>query len=159
MITAINLSDEEELSRLWYLQHASYKVEAQLIGFDAIPPLMDTLETLRECGEQFIGYEREGELAGALAYSEAGDVATLCRMMVHPEHFRQGIAGQLIKAFEERTDCSVLEVSTGALNEPAIQLYRKYEYSEVGSREVAPDVWITLFSKPRRVDRVQSSAE
>jgi hypothetical protein len=47
----LDLSDPGTLRRLRDLQRASYAVEAELIGFDGIPALRESLEELRDCGE------------------------------------------------------------------------------------------------------------
>ncbi|MFD2615676.1 GNAT family N-acetyltransferase [Paenibacillus gansuensis] len=147
MLKRIDLNDRLAVNELWYLQHASYKVEAELIGFSQIPPLLDTLDTLQNCGEQVIAYEADGEMAGALAYTTEGRTAEICRMMVHPDYFRQEIASKLLEYVEDNSGCSHFIVSTGTLNEPAIRLYRKHGFQETGRTEVVPGVWITHFSK------------
>lgn len=55
MVTLCSLEDDDIVSQIWRLQHVAYRLEAELIGFDEIPPLMDTLDTLRSCGESFMG--------------------------------------------------------------------------------------------------------
>ena len=42
----LDLSDPDTLRRLWDLQRASYAVEAELIGFDGIPALHESLDDL-----------------------------------------------------------------------------------------------------------------
>jgi len=51
----LDLSDPDTLRRLWDIQRASYAVEAQLIGFDGIPALHESLNELHDCGESFLG--------------------------------------------------------------------------------------------------------
>lgn len=52
-IVKLDLQDEDTLRSLWSLQHKAYRLEAELIGFDSIPPLLETRDTLRSCGEDF----------------------------------------------------------------------------------------------------------
>jgi len=147
MVTLCSLEDDDIVSQIWRLQHVAYRLEAELIGFDEIPPLMDTLDTLRSCGESFYGWLEDGELIGALAVqSESPDSLTLTRMMVHPDHFRKGIADSLMKhVLNEYQNMPLFIVSTGTLNTPAVTLYRKHGFRPVSAVEVAPGVELTTY--------------
>lgn len=151
MIERINLTNEDILEQLWQLQHAAYRVEAQLIGFEQIPPLLETLETLRQCEELFIGYFINEELSGAISYVQDHnrEIVTICRMMVHPSFFRQGIAEKLLRHVEKEVPSQGYEVSTGTKNLPAIHLYEKLGFMKQRIYEVAPTVFLTEFTKSR----------
>ncbi|VTR62734.1 Acetyltransferase (GNAT) family [Actinobacillus pleuropneumoniae] len=86
-----------------------------MIGFSEIPPLLDTFETIRASGETFFGYiNEEGDLIGAIAVEPEQDQVTISRMMVHPGHFRKGIAGSLIRhVLECYQEARMFTVSTG----------------------------------------------
>ncbi|MWV47296.1 GNAT family N-acetyltransferase [Paenibacillus sp. HJL G12] len=153
MITKLSLQDEDMIDQIWRLQHIAYRLEAEKIGFYDIPPLLDTHETLKNCGEIFYGcLNEEGDLIGAVATKEeAKGSLTLMRMMVHPDHFRKGIAGSLIRhVLEDHPDTSLFIVSTGAKNEPAVALYLKFGFVPFDTFEVAPGVELTTFH--RRAD-------
>jgi GNAT superfamily N-acetyltransferase len=140
------------------LQQVAYRLEAEKIGFRDIPPLLDTYETLRDCGENFYGeMDDDGELLGAVAVlSEGEGTLTLTRMMVSPEHFRKGIAGRLIQyVLGKYSDIPLFIVSTGTRNDPAFSLYLKYGFIPFDKYEVAPNVELTTFH--RRLN--QSSLE
>ncbi|MEE4568627.1 GNAT family N-acetyltransferase [Paenibacillus polymyxa] len=147
MVTLCSLEDDDIVSQIWRLQHVAYRLEAELIGFDEIPPLMDTLETLRSCGESFYGWLEDDELLGALAVqSESSGSLTLTRMMVHPDHFRKGIADSLMKhVLNEYQNIPLFIVTTGTLNTPAVTLYRKHGFRPVSAAEVAPGVELTTY--------------
>jgi hypothetical protein len=53
----LDLSDPGTLRRVWDLPRAAYAVEAELIGFDGIPPLRESLQELLDCGESFLGLD------------------------------------------------------------------------------------------------------
>lgn len=140
----LDLSDDTVLRELWTVQRLAYAVEAELIGFDGIPPLHESLDDLRACGETFLGlYDEEG-LAGAVSYLMEGSTVDICRLVVHPRAHRRGIASKLLDALPDGPQT----VSTGSRNEPALRLYRKRGFSETGTREVAPGVSITDLSRP-----------
>lgn len=58
MIKQLNLEDSIIVEEIVALQKESYAVEAALIGFDGIPALHDTVDTVRHSGETFWGYFR-----------------------------------------------------------------------------------------------------
>jgi hypothetical protein len=51
MIKKLDLKDTETAERVMELQIASYKIEAKIIGFYDIPPLKDTIGSLKVCDE------------------------------------------------------------------------------------------------------------
>ncbi|SFR27115.1 Acetyltransferase (GNAT) family protein [Lentzea waywayandensis] len=139
----LDLSDDTVLHELWTVQRLAYAVEAEIIGFDGIPPLHESLGELRACDETFLGlYDEEG-LAGAVSYRLDGSTVDICRLVVHPRAHRRGIASKLLDAVPSGPQT----VSTGSKNEPALALYRKRGFTETGTREVAPGVTITDLSR------------
>ncbi|PQP84889.1 histone acetyltransferase [Paenibacillus sp. PCH8] len=149
-IQALSLSDLETLGQLWRLQHVAYRLEAEIIGFQEIPPLMDTMETLRVCGESFYGcIHVDGELIGAVAVAEEEkNTLTITRMMVHPDHFRKGIAASLMTyVLEQHANYPRYIVSTGTLNQPAVNLYTQFGFKPVEVTSIAPGVELTTFHK------------
>ncbi|USX49349.1 N-acetyltransferase [Lentzea sp. HUAS12] len=140
----LDLSDDTVLHELWTVQRLAYAVEAELIGFDGIPPLHESLDELRACGETFLGlYDEEG-LAGAVSYRLDGSTVDIHRLVVHPRAHRRGIASRLLDALPDGPQV----VSTGTKNEPALALYRGRGFVETGTREVGPGVSLTDLAKP-----------
>lgn len=139
----LDLSDDNVLHELWTVQRLAYAVEAEIIGFDGIPPLHESLDELRACDETFLGlYDEEG-LAGAVSYQLDGSTVDICRLVVHPRAHRRGIASKLLDALPQGPQT----VSTGTKNEPAVALYRRRGFVETGTREVAPGVTLTDLSR------------
>lgn len=139
----LNLQDELTLDDLWSLQHKAYRLEAEIIGFRDIPPLLETREMLSRVKEEFYGcLDDTEELLGAVAVmEEAPGKLTVTRMMVSPEHFRQGVAGRLLEyIFDHYAQMEQFIVSTGKLNLPAVKLYTKHGFVPVQAEEVAPGV-------------------
>ncbi|WP_256358095.1 GNAT family N-acetyltransferase [Bacillus sp. sid0103] len=152
MIKKIDLHNMNLTEELLALQRAAYLVEAELINFFEIPPLVETINELRDCEESFIGYFLEGKLVGAISYTITGDVLTICRMIVHPAHFRKGIAQRLLVELEDINPLlAVYKVSTGKANSPAKHLYLKNGYTFIGDFEVVPGLYISNFEK-RKVE-------
>ncbi|PAD74366.1 MULTISPECIES: GNAT family N-acetyltransferase [Paenibacillus] len=153
MITMLTLGDDGTVQQIWSLQHMAYPIEAKLIGFSEIPPLMDTFDTIRSSGETFYGYmDEEGDLLGAIAVEPGEDQVTISRMMVHPGHFRKGIAASLIEhVLDTYRETPLFIVATGTRNSPAVALYEKFGFVRDHAFEVAPGVELTEFHlKPDR---------
>jgi ribosomal protein S18 acetylase RimI-like enzyme len=148
MIREIDLTNNSEALELLMLQQLSYRIEAQLIGFKEIPPLFDSPLSLRESGEVFFGFYEEERLAGAMSIKQSPKELTICRMMVHPQYFRRGIASCLLEFAEGLAIPGVpLKVSTGTNNKPAVRLYRKYGYEPAQVLDISPGITLTVFYK------------
>ncbi|WNV86537.1 GNAT family N-acetyltransferase [Umezawaea sp. Da 62-37] len=144
-IHRLDLSDDDTLRGLWQLQRAAYAVEARLIGFDAIPPLHETPDELRACGESFLGTEG---LTGAVSWERLEDgTLDICRLVVHPSAHRSGIASALLDALDALEPADRTVVSTGTANLPAMELYRRRGFVPTGTRELAPGVTMTLLAR------------
>src|SRR5699024_1115966 len=105
-------------------QIPSYNVEAKIIDFYDIPPLKDTVQSLQQCGETFYGYYLNKELCGVISIKVDDRVIDIHRLMVHPKHFRKGIAKKLLDFIEiELSRFEAIVVSTGTTNEPAAFFY------------------------------------
>ncbi|OWA33157.1 histone acetyltransferase [Saccharibacillus sp. O16] len=153
MIHKLDMTDDHRVEELLRLQTVAYRLEARLIGFDEIPPLADTLETLKGSQDVFYGYvNAEDELVGAIAVEEEspGEL-TLTRMMVRPDHFRQGIASELIQyVFAKYPNFRSYIVSTGTQNQPAMNLYTGFGFVPFKSEYIAPGVELTTMRRTGR---------
>jgi ribosomal protein S18 acetylase RimI-like enzyme len=148
MIKKLNIKDPTVAQKILEVQIPSYRVEAELIGFQGIPPLHDTVESLMQCNETFLGYFFKDKLAGIISYVKDGTTLDIHRLAVHPAYFRKGVASGLIAHLLERE--SGLEkavVRTGAKNTPARNLYRRFGFREIGEAEAAPGVLLTFFER------------
>jgi ribosomal protein S18 acetylase RimI-like enzyme len=130
------------------IQRRAYRIEADLIGSDAIPPLQETLSELQASGESFLGAFVDGELAGAISWKVADATLDLHRLVVDPGRFRGGIGTALVRAaLGAEPHATRAIVQTGADNEPAKRLYRRESFEEVGDAEVLPGLVVTRFAR------------
>lgn len=148
MIKRLDTKDVKTAEQIADLQKKSYVVEAELIGFYDIPPLKDTMETIIECDEIFYGYYEDDVLAGLISYKLEEDLLDIYRVAVHPEYFRKGIARQMIEFIADlNKGIARIIVSTGAKNQPAVNLYLKLGFKKLDEVEVAEGVYIVSFEK------------
>jgi putative hydrolase of the HAD superfamily len=148
MIKKLDFQKTDQVRALFDLQRVSYLIEAELINFFDIPPLKESMEELMESGETFFGYFEGDELAGAISYTIDDRELTICRMVVHPRHFRKGIAQALLTYIEhEHPELLVFKVSTGKDNTPAKNLYLRNGFKLVLDMEVVPGLFISHFEK------------
>jgi ribosomal protein S18 acetylase RimI-like enzyme len=128
-VVAIDPRDRAVAAALVDLQRAAYRVEADLIGFDGIPPLHETVDDVVALDLRVLAVHDGPRLVGALGYTRDGPLVDIDRVAVHPSHFRRGIASRLVAALHAREhDADRFVVSTGDGNEPAIALYERHGY-------------------------------
>lgn len=147
MIVYLNDIYETLADEILAIQIPSYQIEAALIGFSGIPQLMDTVDSIMTSEEIFIGYRLDHEWAGFLSYSVEKDTMEICRLVVHPLHFRKGIGGKLIEASLALASGKKIIVSTGSENQPALNLYKRFGFVIINEIEVAPGIFLSLLEK------------
>lgn len=149
MIRRLNTQDLNLCTDILVLQFKAYQREAALINFD-VPPLLETVEDIRQSSEDYFGFLKDEQLIGGIALEEAEDALDICKLFVDPAHFRQGVARSLLRFCEERgheLGKRRLIVSTGTTNHPAITLYLGFGFEIVGSRVVPGGLEISEFEK------------
>jgi hypothetical protein len=84
-LVRLDIANRETAQAVLQLQRLAYRVEAELIGSDGIPPLWETLEELRTCGEDFLGALVKGHLVGAIPWRFSADTIHIHRLVVNPD--------------------------------------------------------------------------
>jgi len=153
MIKKINITNRATAQKVLQIQIPSYKIEASIIGFDDLPPLKDTVESLQHCAETFYGYFQEEELAGVISFKTTDSVLDIHRLMVHPAHFRKGIAHKLISLVEKLGKGREIVVTTGAKNIPAINFYKKHGFIEIQKIDISDHLTLTQFKKASQINK------
>lgn len=147
MIKLLDNKDFDIAEQIVNLQKASYIVEAEIIGFMGIPPLREIPEDIMKGKETYYGFFVENDLAGMISYEVEDDVLDICKVAVHPDYFKRGIATQLVRSVEKTSGIKRIIVSTGLKNTPAVNLYTELGFSKIYEREVEKDVFIAGFEK------------
>lgn len=149
MIKRMDIRNDEIAEVVLKLQLLAYQVEADLIDFYELPPLKDSVETLQLCEETFYGhYSLNGELSGVISVRTEKTVMDIHRLMVHPDHFRKGIA-QMLLNFAENSEKGIdkVIVSTGSKNKPAVHFYEMNGFCKTSETVVAENLSLTSFVK------------
>jgi ribosomal protein S18 acetylase RimI-like enzyme len=133
MIEKLKNSDLEIAKKMRLIFQASYKVEAKLLNATNFPPLKRPLENYTESNTEFYGYSINEILAAVVEIdtNNNNNYILIRSLVVHPDFFRQGIAGKLIKFVFETFKSNLFVVETGLENGPATKLYEKFGFVEV----------------------------
>lgn len=145
MIRRLDLSDAGVAGSVLALQRAAYAVEAKLIGSDEIPGLHEPVEALTASDEEFVGAFEADQLVAVLAYELTPEALDISRLVVAPTAFRRGLGEQLVRWVLDAMPRPRTIVSTGSKNAPAIALYAKLGFVEVGRAEPVPGLSVTRF--------------
>jgi ribosomal protein S18 acetylase RimI-like enzyme len=141
MIKILNINNPQLAQAVLAIQLPAYQIEADLIGFQGIPALSETIEDLMNSHEKFIGYYEDHQLSGVVSYDENDSLVDICRLVVAPTSFRKGIGRQLIEyVLNEVRHSRDAIVSTGQMNGPAVKLYTKLGFVDEEKFEIAPGV-------------------
>lgn len=144
MIQILDHKEKGTAEKMLAIQLPAYQIEAELIEFEGIPQLNDTPQSIMSSEEVFLGYFEQSALAGFISYTETNELIDICRLVVHPNHFRKGIASSLLKdLLANKKKSQEVIVSTGAKNNPAIKLYEHFGFVKMEDIEVAPNFFIT----------------
>lgn len=148
MIERLHHQEEATAAEILALQIPAYQIEASLIHYQGIPQLHDTVENIQESDETFIGCLQNGELCGVLSFKDEDGKAVIGRLAVHPGQFHEGIGSRLLAYFlQEESEGRDVLVTTGAKNEPARNLYKKFGFEEMDTFFPEPGAELVLLEK------------
>ena len=145
-MTRIEPIDQRELSvaraihAVLLLAHAQ---EARLLQVTDFVPMAQAPEDLQQGDALFLGALRGDDLLACVSLvpdDEPGQIA-IGALVVHPAEQRRGLARALVNEALRRCAGRVVSVTTGALNAPALALYRglgfvEYRRGTLGAEEI-----------------------
>lgn len=145
VIRRLTVGDRLTAGRVVAIQRAAYAVEAELIGYDAIPPLNETVDDLLETSQldwkgAFVG----ATLVGIVAWRLDEETLDIDRLAIDPAFARRGYGTRLLESLPE---APVTTVSTGAANGPARALYEGLGYSLIDEFELNGGLLIVRYQK------------
>ena len=130
MIEKVNCKGVEVAEQLYVIWQASYPVEKEMIGAEVFPPLDRSVHDFQSTENVFYAYVINHEFAGVIEVARIEEYIHLQSLVVHPAHFRKGIATTLIKHVMETHTSAKYSVETGYENIPAKRLYVTFEFRE-----------------------------
>jgi len=146
-ISYASLADAEDILAL---QKMAYQSEAILYNDWSIPPLTQTIESLRdEFPNSVILKASVGErVIGSVRAKTSGDICSIGRLFVHPEFQGKGIGSRLLQSIERSCNSvTKFELFTGSKSENNICLYQRAGYRITRTQPLSPTVSITFLEK------------
>lgn len=125
------------------VQHAAYRMEAELVGDDRIPPLQDDDVALPAWRGRYLVAWSGVDLLGAIAWRDQGDHLDVDRLMVEPSMHRQGVGSTLLRAVLDLAGGRPVTAATGRDNAPALALYTGHGFEAQRDEQVPPGLWVT----------------
>lgn len=147
MIKKIDIGDNKIAADVLGIQLKSYKIEAELIKYNSLPPLKESLNDLLASMEEYYGYFINKRLVGFIAIEGKKENITISKLVVDPNCFRQGIGGKLVSFIERINNLKTIRVSTAAKNLPAINLYKNHGFKKVKEITIGDGLIIIEFEK------------
>jgi GNAT superfamily N-acetyltransferase len=146
-VVLVDHRDPRVAEALVALQRVSYRVEAELIGEDSIPPLHEGADAVATLDLTFLAVEDERELVGAVGYTVADGVLDIDRLVVHPKRFRGGLGRRLVEAVLDRVPHERAVVSTGQENDPARRLYERVGFVHCADVAITPTLVVSRYER------------
>lgn len=146
-VAAVDQRDPDTAVELVALQRRAYAVEAELIGYDRIPPLVESAQQLMESSLTIWALMEQGAVVGLIGFTEEPGTVDIDRIAVDPAHFRRGYARLLLNRLHDQHPGCAFVVSTGAANAPAMALYERLGYERVGERTVVQTLVVVDFHR------------
>jgi ribosomal protein S18 acetylase RimI-like enzyme len=131
MIERLQNNDVEVSKEMRSVFQSSYKIEAKLLNATDFPPLKRSLKNYIDSTTLFFGYLKDTKLAGVIEIDHNNNFTHINSLVVAPCFFRQGIAHALMEFLFNTFNSNLFVVETGLENEPAIALYKKFNFKEV----------------------------
>ncbi|HEY6458378.1 MAG TPA: GNAT family N-acetyltransferase [Steroidobacteraceae bacterium] len=132
------------------LQRLAYQSEAKLYNDWSLPPLMQTLESLREefSHSNVLKAVAAEHIIGSVRARAVDGLGQIGRLIVHPDHQGQGLGSELLKRAEVALrEVSIFELFTGTRSEANIRLYQRHGYRISRTQALSPTVSITFMQK------------
>jgi GNAT superfamily N-acetyltransferase len=133
-----DLSVARKIQAVLLLAHAQ---EVRLLQGSSVEPAVRTAEDIRAGVEFYLGAFEGETLLGALGVGPDDEPGQICiaLLVVHPAHQREGVASALVAEALRRGEGMTFSVTAGALNMPALALYRGAGFVEYRRGTLGPE--------------------
>jgi ribosomal protein S18 acetylase RimI-like enzyme len=143
----------EDAEAILALQKIAYEREARRYDDWTIPPMVETLASVRDQIAQHVVLKAvlDGRLAGSVRGVVTDGVCEVCRLSVDPALQRRGIGSALIAALEARfPDIEAFELFTGNRSVENLRLYDRHGYRHARTKVLSPTVSLVFLRKASR---------
>jgi GNAT superfamily N-acetyltransferase len=133
------------------LQRLAYQSEARRYDNWSIPPLVETLDSVREHIERHVVLKAivDDRLVGSVRGVLTDGICEVGRLIVHPEAQRRGIGAALLDAIEARVSgAAAFELFTGDRSQGNLRLYARHGYVVTHTTPVSAGVSLVFLRKP-----------
>nr|WP_328808726.1 GNAT family N-acetyltransferase [Nonomuraea montanisoli] len=141
----IQRAEQADAGEILTVQRAAYVTEAQLYGDPFIPPLVESVEQVREAIRDGVVLKavESGRVVGSVRGRLSGATCLVGRLVVAPDQQGRGLGTALLRALHEQVaEASAFDLFTGHLSEGNLRLYRRLGYRE--TRRERMDDHLTL---------------
>lgn len=128
-IKEANVSDAQEILRI---QKLAFLDQAQIYKNYAVPPLLETLDELKEAFKThtILKATVEGKIVGSVRFNEKDGTCFIGRFLVDPEFQNRGVGTALMLQAENHCSAARLELFTGEQSTKTLSLYKKLGYKQ-----------------------------
>jgi len=147
MIEKASVSDAEELLAL---QKLAYRGQAEIYNVFSIPPLIQTLESMKEDfkNQLFLKAFLDGRIIGSVRAYSKEETCHIGRLIVHPDYQNRGIGTRLMNDIERIFNgCKRFELFTGDRSERNLRLYQKLGYRILKTSKITDRTNILFLEK------------
>lgn len=140
----------DDADEILALQKLAYQSEAQIYNDWNIPPLLQTIEEIREEFKTQIILKavREHSIIGSVQACIVGNTCHIGRLIVHPEWLNRGIGTRLMTEIEKICrEASRFELFTGLHSDKNLYLYRKLGYKDFRRESLSDRVELIYLEK------------
>jgi GNAT superfamily N-acetyltransferase len=141
----------EDAEAILALQKIAYEREARRYDDWTIPPMVETLDSVRGQIARHVVLKAvvDGRLAGSVRGVVTDGVCEVCRLSVDPALQRRGIGSALLQAIELRfPDIEAFELFTGNRSVENLRLYDRHGYRHARTKVLSPAVSLIFLRKP-----------
>lgn len=140
----------EDAAAILSLQHLAYQTEGEIYNDYTIPPLIQTLDELKEEFGEYVVLKAiiNDRIVGSVRGRMDEDTCYVGRLIVHPEYRNQGIGRKLMDELEPRfPDAKVFQLFTGHKSKSNIILYQRLGYRISGREPVTSNITLVHMTK------------
>lgn len=146
----IEKAEMKDMEEILALQKLAYQSEAELCNDYSIPPLKQSLESIKEDFSKMIILKavEEGKIIGSVRAFEENEVCHIGRLIVHPTCQNKGIGKLLVHHIEDCfSTCKKYSLFTGNKSVKNLSFYGKLGYRSVKEEEINEKLTLVYLEK------------